>query len=108
MTSNMITPKVQIDGHPVPASYGSNHLPVPAGRHTISAEATWIVKYGQASYDVEVQPGQTVPVFYAAPMVQFMKGRMGPTKQKRPGASAFVILIAVIVVIVVIAVIAGS
>lgn len=108
MTSNMLTPKVFIDGHPVPASYGLNRLPVPAGRHTLSAYATWIVKYGEASYDVDVQPGQTVPVFYAAPMVQFMKGRMGPTKQKRPGLIGFVVLLVVIIVIVVLAVVAGS
>ena len=108
LTSNMLTPKVFIDGYPVPASYGLNRLPVPAGRHIVSAEATWIVKYGQASYEVDVPPGQTVPVFYAAPMVQFMKGRMGSTKQQRPGLWVFLVLILVIIVIVVLAVVAGS
>lgn len=108
MTSNMLTPKVFIDGFPVPASYGLNRLPVPAGRHTVSAEATWIVKYGQASYDVDVPPGQTVPVFYAAPMVQFLKGRMGPMKQQRPGLWVFVVLLVIIIAIVVLAVVAGS
>ena len=108
LTSNMLTPKVFIDGYPVPASYGLNRLPVPAGRHTVSAEATWIVRYGQASYDVDVPPGQTVPVFYVAPMVQFLKGRMGPEKQKRPGLWAFVLLIVVIVAIVVFVAVVGS
>lgn len=99
MTSNMLTPKVTIDGHPVPAAYGLNHLPVPAGRHTVSAHATWIVSYGKASYDVEVRPGQSVPVFYAAPLVQFAKGNMGPTKQKRNGKGFFVGVLVLVVVV---------
>lgn len=108
MTSNMLTPKVSIDGYPVPASYGINRLPVPAGRHTVSAYATWLVKYGQAAYDVEVQPGQSVPVFYAAPMMQFMKGRMGPVKQKRPGLWLLLVVILIIVAFVVIPVAVGQ
>jgi hypothetical protein len=101
LTSNMLTPQVQIDGFPVPASYGLNRLPVPAGRHTVSAYATWIVKYGQASYVVDVQPGQSVPVFYAAPMIQFLKGAMGPTKQKRGGKGVFIGIFAVLLLIVI-------
>ncbi|MFC6707591.1 hypothetical protein [Flexivirga alba] len=108
LTSNMLTPQVQIDGFPVPASYGLNRLPVPAGRHTVSAYATWLVKYGQASYDVDVQPGQSVPVFYAAPMIQFLKGAMGPTKQKRGGKGFFIGLIAVLVLIVILVVVIAS
>ena len=108
MTSNMLTPQVQIDGFPVPASYGLNRLPVPAGRHTISAYATWIVKYGQASYVVDVQPGQSVPVFYAAPMVQFLKGAMGPTKQKRGGKGFFVGLFAVLLLIVIVIIVIAT
>ncbi|GGB41157.1 hypothetical protein GCM10011492_35060 [Flexivirga endophytica] len=112
MTSNMLTPQVQIDGYPVPASYGLNRLPVPAGRHTVSAYATWIVKYGQASYDVDVQPGQSVPVFYAAPMIQFLKGAMGPTKQKRGGKGFFIgffaLVLLLVILVVVIAAVVGS
>lgn len=109
LTSNMLTPQVQIDGFPVPASYGLNRLPVPAGRHMVSAYATWIVKYGQASYVVDVQPGQSVPVFYAAPMIQFLKGAMGPTKQKRGGKSFFIVFFAVVLLLVIaVAVIAAA
>jgi hypothetical protein len=107
MTSSMLTPKVSIDGYPVPASYGVNRLPLPAGRHTVSAYATWLVKYGQASYDVNVQPGESVSVFYAAPMMQFMKGAMGPTKQKRRGMWVFLVLILIVIAIVVLVVVAG-
>ncbi|WP_265447241.1 hypothetical protein [Flexivirga meconopsidis] len=102
LTSNMLTPKVQIDGYPVSVSYGLNTIPVPPGTHTVSAHATWIVQYGQASYDVTLAPGQTVDVYYAAPFVQFMKGSMGPTKQPRKGLW---VLIAVIVLIIVFGVI---
>lgn len=107
LTSNMLTPTASIDGYPVPASYGANRFQVPPGRHTVSAYATWLVKYGQASYDVNVQPGESVSVFYAAPMMQFMKGAMGPTKQQRGGKWIFAVVILVVIAIVVAVVIAG-
>ncbi|RNI20456.1 hypothetical protein [Flexivirga caeni] len=102
LTASMLTPKVFIDGFPVGAAYGLNTIPVPPGRHTVRAEATWIVKYGQASYDFDAQPGQQVEVFYASPMIQFMKGRMGPVKQKRPGVWLLVVILVIVVVIVVV------
>lgn len=52
-----------------------------------------------------------MPVFYAAPMVQFVKGKMGPIKQKRGGKGVFLgvfgVLLLIAIVIIVIAA-AGS
>ncbi|NNG40501.1 hypothetical protein HJ588_14625 [Flexivirga sp. ID2601S] len=108
LTSNILTPKVQIDGYPVAVSYGVNTIPVPPGPHRVSAHATWIVRYGQASYDVDVAPGQTAEVYYAAPFVQFMKGAMGPTKQRRKGVSVLVALIVVVILLVTLIAVAGN
>ena len=89
LTSNAITPKVTFNNWPVPASYGLNVIPVPPGPLRIHCYAQWMRQYGQATLDVDVPPGQTVPVFYAAPMHQFTTGAIGHTQQKRPGVAVF-------------------
>lgn len=89
----MITPSVQVNGYPVPAQFGPNVVPMPPGVHTVSAHAQWMWSYGQASQQVQVAPGQTVDVYYAAPVLTFMRGAMGFTKQKVPGLVPFVLVI---------------
>ncbi|GAA1535047.1 hypothetical protein [Nocardioides humi] len=98
---SMITPSVQINGYPVPARYGPNVYPMPPGVHTVSAYAQWMWRYGGASQQVQLAPGQTVDVFYAVPVLTFMAGAMGPTKQRTPGMLAFVLLLVVLVLIVI-------
>ncbi|TNM39760.1 hypothetical protein FHP29_12930 [Nocardioides albidus] len=95
----MITPGVQVNGYPVPVQFGPNIIPMPPGVHTVSAHAQWIWRYGQASQQVRLAPGQTVDVFYAAPVLTFLKGAMGPTKQKVPGVVAFVLLLAAVLLV---------
>lgn len=90
MTSNMIVPSVTVNGYPVPTRYGRQDIPVHPGPVHIEASAQWLRTYGQASLDFTVQPGQVVPVFYAAPMHQFTTGSMGHEQQKRKGVGAFV------------------
>jgi hypothetical protein len=85
LTSSMITPTLLINGQPVMASYGPNDYILPAGPYRVSAYGQWMRQYGQAALDVAVYPGQTVDVFYAAPMHQFTTGSMGFTKQPRRG-----------------------
>ncbi|WP_436699627.1 hypothetical protein [Nocardioides sp. BYT-33-1] len=97
----MITPSVQINGYPVAARYGQNVYPMPPGVHTVSAHAQWMWRYGQASQQVQLAPGQTVDVFYAAPVLTFIAGAMGFTKQKVPGMLAFVLLLVLLLLIVV-------
>lgn len=86
MTSNVITPKVRLNGYPVPTSYGENSLPVPPGRWHVDVHNQWMRAYGQAAIDVEVASGQAVRLFYAAPWHQFTTGSIGYEQQKRKGA----------------------
>ncbi len=94
MTSNMITPTVRLNGYTVPVRYGENVLPLPPGRWHIDVHARWLREYGQAGLDFDLAAGQTVPVFYAAPMHQFTTGAIGHVKQQRKGMVPFVLVMA--------------
>ena len=103
-TSNMLTPSVHINGHQVPASYGSNTYPLPPGRHHVAIHCQWMRQYGQAQMPVDIAPGQPTPLFYRAPLHQFTTGSIGHEKQKAKGKGClftmlgfFVVLIALIV-----------
>lgn len=100
MTSNMIPPKVRMNGYPVPTQYGENVVPVHPGRIRVEASCQWLREYGQAMLDIDVAPGQTVPVFYASPYHQFTSGRMGHVRQQRPGVGGLVLIISLLVVVV--------
>lgn len=102
MTSSMITPTLSINNQVVNAAYGPNDYQMPPGQYHVSAYAQWMRKYGQAALDVVLQPGQTVEVFYAAPVHQFTTGSMGFTKQRRKGGWIMVGLIAVLVLLLVV------
>lgn len=101
LTSNMIVPKVTINGYPIQPKYGQQIVSVPAGPVHVEAEAQWMRTYGQASLDFTLNPGQTVPVFYAAPMHQFTTGSMGHEPQKRKGMGAFIGIIVLVVLFIV-------
>lgn len=105
--SNMIVPSAYLNGHPVPTRYGQNVFPVPPGPWRVELAAQWWKKYGEASIDVHVTEGQTVPVFYAAPLMVFGRGNIGPTKQKIPGVWFYWALLAFVLAIVVLVVLAA-
>ena len=96
MTSNMITPTVKINGNWINTQYGLQNIPVPAGRVDVEAYAQWLRTYGQAWLHFTAEPGQVVPVFYAAPMHQFTTGSIGHEEQKRKGMGAFVAILCVV------------
>ena len=100
ITSSLVPPTVRLNGYPVATSYGVNSLPVPAGRWRIEVHCQWLRQFGQATLDVDVAPGQQVPVFYAAPLHQFTTGNIGFEKQKRKGLWLLVALMVVLVVLV--------
>jgi len=101
MTSSWIAPTLLINNQVVKASYGPNDYILPAGPYRISAYAQWMRQYGQAALDVAVYPGQTVEVFYAAPLHQFTTGSIGFSKQSRKGLGFFMGLIGALVAFVV-------
>lgn len=93
----LITPTIKIDGYPVPAKYGENVFPVHPGQHLATGSAQWMWEYGQAQHPFVVGPGQTAELWYAAPLLTFMKGNMGTTKQKMGGMLGFVAFIVLMV-----------
>jgi hypothetical protein len=96
MTSSMITPAVTVNGHRVVAHYGDNLVPVWAGPNRVEVSCQWLLRYGQATLDLQVPPGAQVPVFYAAPWHQLSRGAIGHERQRRPGLAGFLVLMAVI------------
>jgi hypothetical protein len=107
LTTNLVAPTLRVNGWPVASRYGTQDLPVWAGRNHLDLETQWMRTYGQAGLDVDVAPGQVVQVWYAAPFHQFARGAIGLEKQRRPGAGFLWGLLAVVVVTVVL-VVAGS
>ena len=95
MTSNMISPKVRLNGYPVASSYGANVFPVPPGHWHIDVDCQWLRTYGQAALDLDLAEGQTVDAFYAPPYHQFARGRIGLERQSRPGVMFLVLLLGI-------------
>lgn len=108
MTANAITPKVRINGYPVPSRYGVQDLPVYAGPNHIDIDTQWMRTYGQAGMDTNVAPGQVVEVWYASPVHQFARGNIGFTKQPRPGMGCLWIALALVAFVVVLSVVAAA
>lgn len=102
---SMITPTVRIDGYPMQASYGENTVPVVPGRHQLDVHAQWMWQYGKAQQQFDVVAGQATELWYAAPLVTFMAGNLGPTKQKMPGALALLTVLGVVLLVVVLIVV---
>ncbi|MDN5726349.1 MAG: hypothetical protein L0G99_10535 [Propionibacteriales bacterium] len=106
LTSSLIPPTFTFNGHNIPISgFGDHVIPVPPGPHHIKAAAQWMREYGQAELTANVAPGQTVDVFYAAPLHQFSTGSMGFERQRAKGKGVlfgllgFFLLIIVFVIV---------
>ena len=108
MTSNLIPPKVQLNGFDMPSQYGRNVYPVPPGNWKVDMYCQWTWKFGRASISFPIIEGQTVPVFYAAPLSGFSKGAIGHTKQKRKGTLGLVLTLVIIIAVVVLIAVAGA
>lgn len=90
-------PSVFVNGHRVPAQFGLQHIPVPAGPVHLVVNAQWMRTYGQAEMQLDLQPGQRVPVFYAPPWHQFTTGSIGHVPQRRKGGIAAILIVVGIV-----------
>lgn len=104
LTSNMIAPTVLLNGYRVPAHYGENLYPVPAGPWHIDIHCNWLRQYGEATLDCNVAEGQTVPVFYAPPYHMFRDGELGHERLQRKGRVGFALSLTAAAVVVVIAI----
>lgn len=109
LTSSMIPPTFTFNGHKIPISgYGDHTIPVPPGEHHIQAKAQWMREYGQAELTASVAPGQTVDVFYAAPLHQFTTGSIGFEPQKAKGKGFLFGVLGAIFLIIVLAILIGA
>ncbi|SDD61150.1 hypothetical protein [Auraticoccus monumenti] len=102
LTNTMVAPTVTINGHRVHVPTGGTApIPAPPGRHHIQVVSQWLRQYGKADLTVDLQPGQQVDVFYAAPLHQFApRGAIGFTPQKKAGLWMLIgIVVGVVLVI---------
>ncbi len=106
LTSGFFTPKVFVDGYPVPVAFGTTPIPLVPGRHRVDVHTWWLLRYGEASIEVDVAPGGVVPVFYAVPWHQLSSGSIGFLPQQRKGGRAVAIYFGCILALV-IAVVCG-
>ncbi|HOF36092.1 MAG TPA: hypothetical protein PLZ83_13190 [Dermatophilaceae bacterium] len=93
-----IKPNVLLDGVRMVNAAGRNVYPVAPGRHMLSCEVNVSGStFGQGDIAVDVQPGATTEVYYAAPLSANLPGRLGLTPQTPyRGGAAGCILAAVI------------
>jgi hypothetical protein len=89
----------------VPARFGTQDIPVPAGRTVVRAYVTAFAEYGHAEVQVDVAPGAVETVHYSPPWLYGLPGVMAreiPTGWRRvaPSPQAAVILVIVAVFIV--------
>lgn len=106
LSSSIIPPTITINGWRVHPAYGQRVLPVAPGLVQVDAEAQWWRTYGQATLQFTAAPGQTVPVFYAAPMNVFTGGSLGHVPQRRRGALATWLMLAGLLTVIVVGIIA--
>ena len=103
-----IAPQVYVNGWVLPQRFGRSTVPVPPGHVRVDVVVQWTKKFGRASLDLQMAPGQVVPVFYATPYHVFAKGAIGHVKQRRPGLLGILLPLVVLVGIVVAAAVIGA
>ena len=85
---------VLVDGMRMVNAAGRNVYPLAPGRHNLSCEVnSGGSTFGQVDLAVDITPGQTTEVYYAAPLSANRPGRLGLTPQVpyRGGAAGCVI-----------------
>ncbi|MEV6302937.1 hypothetical protein AB0M02_26215 [Actinoplanes sp. NPDC051861] len=91
----LFTPVLEVDGQPVPASWGRVVTSVALGPHLVHVHIPYLVpsRIGAAETTVIAVPGRTVELEYRAPLLSFMAGALGSPPQRYPGLVAAVILL---------------
>ncbi|MFC7529819.1 hypothetical protein [Actinoplanes sp. GCM10030250] len=97
----LYTPVLEVDGQPVPASWGRVVTSVTLGPHHVHVHVPYLMpsRIGVAETDVVAVPGRTVELEYRAPLLSFMAGAIGSPPQRYPGLAAAVILLVVTVML---------
>ena len=88
-----VAPTVKLNHEFLPVKYGENVYPIVPGDHTLEIFGEWMWKYGKVSRPLEVRSGETVELWYAAPALTFLGGRLGETRQRHAGALGLVLFL---------------
>ena len=97
MMFSFVTPTVKLNHEFLPVQYGQNVYPVVPGQHQLRIYTDWIWKYGQVVRPVEIRTGEAVELWYAAPALTFLSGRLGETRQRHAGLLALLLGLLLIV-----------
>ena len=90
-----LSPRAEINGHPVPLAWGHNVIPAYPGVHHIRIYMPWMWQYGAGEITVDNRTAPAPPVYYAPPYVNFMKGAIGLAPVKSPGLVAMLAILTV-------------
>jgi hypothetical protein len=87
-----VSPRAEINGHPVNLAWGVNHIPAHPGVHRIHIYMPWLWRYGKADITIDNTAAPAPPVYYAVPYVAFLGGAIGLQPVKNPGLLAFILV----------------
>lgn len=88
-----MSPRAEINGHPVPLSWGTNPVGAPPGVHTVDIYVPWLWRSGKAQITVDNRTGPAPTIYYAMPYLAFMRGAIGLQPVKTPGLVAFIAML---------------
>jgi hypothetical protein len=86
-----VSPRAEINGHPVPLRWGDNYIPAPPGVHHIRIHMPWAWRYGKAEITVDNTSAAAPPVYYAMPFTTMTRGAIGLQPMKNPGLLALIL-----------------
>jgi hypothetical protein len=90
-----VSPRAEINGHPVALNWGVNHLQAQPGVHNIHIYMPWMWRYGKADITIDNRAAPAPQVYYAVPYTTFAKGAIGLQPVKNPGLLGFILTLVV-------------
>ncbi len=85
-------PRVLLNGQETRLKWGDNQVPVAPGQYQLHVFVPYLWHIGKADLPVQVGPGQTAQVFYAAPWFTTQPGAMSYQPVEAPGRTMGIIL----------------
>ena len=90
-----VSPRAEINGHPVPLSWGVNQIGAHPGVHNVQIYMPWIWRYGKAAITIDNTAAPAPPIYYAVPFTTFTQGAIGLQPVKNPGLVPFILVLVV-------------
>jgi hypothetical protein len=88
-----VTPRAEINGHPVPLNWGVNHIPAHPGVHQIHIYMPWMWRYGKADITIDNRAAPAPVIYYACPYTAYLSGAIGLQPVKNPGLLYFLLIL---------------